>query len=79
MSDLASVFTPGGDLADYIINFANHLDPNGPTQPAWPKYNTSSRYLMTFLDGPQSKVITQDTYRSEAMTYIVDLGLKTPL
>ena len=66
-------------MADYLINFANHLNPNGPTQPSWPKYETSSAQLMTLLDGQPSKVISRDSYRTEEIAYAVELGLKYPL
>lgn len=69
----------GDDLADYLINFVNHLDPNGPTQLAWPKYDLGSRQLMTLLDGSVLKVISKDTYRTEPMDYAVKLQLKYPL
>lgn len=64
---------------DYIINFTNKLDPNGPSQLSWPKYTTSSVQLMTFLDGLIPKIITQDTYRQQPMGYSMQLGLKYPL
>ena len=64
---------------DALIHFVNKLDPNGPTQLSWPKYDTSSVQLMTFLDGLIPKTISKDTYRQQAMGYAMQLGLKYPL
>lgn len=64
---------------DYIINFANNLDPNGPTQMAWPQYNTSTLTMMTFQDGFIPKVLSQDNYRHSAMAFSIQMGQKYPL
>ena len=66
-------------MADYLINFVNHLDPNGNTVPSWPKYTTSSPNLLTFLDGLIPITITHDDYRVDAMNLITELSLQFPL
>jgi acetylcholinesterase len=71
----------GGELVDYIVRFTVNLDPNvgngkGIT---WPKYNTSSRQLVTFLDGLIPQTITTDTYRQDGISYLTTLSLAYPL
>ncbi|KAH9040259.1 carotenoid ester lipase precursor [Lactarius hengduanensis] len=70
-----------GDLADYLIHFATNLDPNDRgLSPQWPRYTTSSRQLMTLVDGQAAnRTITSDTYRVKAMTYLTKLSLANPL
>jgi len=77
-SDLGNVYGPG-DLTDYLVNFVNDLNPNGPTTLQWPKYSTSTAVLLTFLDGDVPQVLTTDTYRTDAMAYSIELGLEYPL
>ncbi|KAI9442991.1 carotenoid ester lipase precursor [Lactarius indigo] len=79
-SDVPNIYG-GGDLTDYLINFATNLDPNSSgLGPQWPRYTTSSRQLMTFVDGQAtSRTITLDTYRGEAMKYLTKLLLANPL
>ncbi|KAI0655443.1 carotenoid ester lipase precursor [Cubamyces menziesii] len=77
-TDILNVYG-GGEMADYLINFVNHLDPNGNTVPSWPKYTTSSPNLLTFLDGLIPITITDDDYRVDAMNLITELSLQFPL
>ncbi|KAJ8496267.1 hypothetical protein ONZ51_g1208 [Trametes cubensis] len=77
-TDILNVYG-GGEMADYLINFVNHLDPNGNTVPSWPKYTTSSPSLLTFLDGLIPITITNDDYRVDAMNLITELSLQFPL
>ncbi|KAH9891908.1 carotenoid ester lipase precursor [Cubamyces lactineus] len=77
-TDILNVYG-GGELADYLINFVNHLDPNGNTVPSWPKYTTSSPNLLTFLDGSIPIEITNDDYRVDAMSLMTELSLEFPL
>ncbi|KAF9265365.1 carotenoid ester lipase precursor [Marasmius fiardii PR-910] len=77
-TDLLNVYG-GGDMADYLIRFAATLDPNGDTGIPWPKYTTTSPNLLTFQDIFQSLVITQDTYRQEAMQVSTNILLEHPL
>lgn len=65
-----------GDLTDYLIHFVNHLDPNGSGLLSWPKYDTTtgSVPLLTFLDGLIPRVITQDTFRQEAIAHSIEMG-----
>ncbi|KAH8079814.1 Alpha/Beta hydrolase protein [Cristinia sonorae] len=78
-TDLLNVYG-GGDLADYVINFVNRLDPNGPGGNLnWPKYDTASAKLLTLQDGFNPQVITQDNFRKDAIDFAVKLGLDNPL
>ncbi|KAI0793055.1 carotenoid ester lipase precursor [Irpex lacteus] len=77
-TDLLNVYT-GGDLTDYIINFVNNLDPNGPSITNWPKYTNSNPQLLTFLDGITPRTITTDNYRVDQMNFVTDLSLQFPI
>lgn len=66
---------------DYLIRFATNLDPNfgagkGIT---WPKYDTTTRQLLTFLDGDVPQAITPDAYRQEGTDLLASLSSKYPL
>lgn len=69
----------GTELQDYVINFAYHLDPNGPTVPAWPQYTLASPKLLTLLDGEIPAIITEDTYRVAPIEGVTAIGLKYPI
>ncbi|KAF7976786.1 hypothetical protein HWV62_5628 [Athelia sp. TMB] len=70
----------GTELQDYLINFANNLNPNGHTVPEWPQYEATSRKLLTFVDGAafNATTISQDTYRADALTGLTAISLKYP-
>ncbi|OJA15469.1 hypothetical protein AZE42_10478, partial [Rhizopogon vesiculosus] len=74
-SDLSNVYG-GGDMASYLVRFVTNLDPNGSGTLAWPTWTTSSPNLLTFLDGQTTQQITQDTYRSDAITYMINMNLE---
>ncbi|KIP02703.1 hypothetical protein PHLGIDRAFT_78736 [Phlebiopsis gigantea 11061_1 CR5-6] len=78
-SDGPEFFAPGGQMIDYLVNFVNHFDPNGQNLTAWPKYTTATPTLLTLDDGPIPLTLTNDTFRQEAMAYLVELGLQHPL
>ncbi|KAJ7897497.1 Alpha/Beta hydrolase protein [Mycena leptocephala] len=67
------------ELTDYLINFANTLDPNGATVPAWPAYTTAAPCMITFLDGAVRTTITNDTYRAAGMAFLTNFTLQVPL
>ncbi|KAJ7786713.1 Alpha/Beta hydrolase protein [Mycena olivaceomarginata] len=77
-TDILNVYF-GGELTDYLINFAAKQDPNGKTVPNWPAYTTAAPNLMTFLDGLFPTTITQDTYRAAAMQFLTNLTLQFPI
>ncbi|KAF7984603.1 hypothetical protein HWV62_12801 [Athelia sp. TMB] len=80
-TDMQSTYGSGNgtELQDYVINFAYHLDPNGPTVPKWPQYTLASPKLLTLLDGATPVSITEDTFRVEAMAGIAEIALKYPI
>jgi hypothetical protein len=56
------------------------MNPNGGLLlPNWPQYNTGSKQLLTLLDGLVPIILTQDTYREDAMNLLMELGLENPL
>jgi acetylcholinesterase len=67
-------------MTDYLINFVVHLDPNGVSGARfhWPQYSNSSPQLLTFLDGLVPLAISEDTYRSDQISYVTDAMLKYP-
>ncbi|OBZ75690.1 Lipase 1 [Grifola frondosa] len=68
-----------GDLVDYLVNFVNHLDPNGRTPRFfWPQYDLASRKVLTLWDAGRLSV-TNDTYRAEGIRLFTKLALKFPL
>ncbi|KAH9073423.1 carotenoid ester lipase precursor [Lactarius deliciosus] len=70
----------GVDLTDYLIHFATNLNPNGRgLNPQWPRYTTSSPQLLTLLDGPvTNRTMTLDSYRMEAIKFLMKLSLALP-
>ncbi|KAJ7485724.1 carotenoid ester lipase precursor [Mycena latifolia] len=77
-SDLLNIYF-GGELTDYLINFATTLNPNGPTVPHWPAYTVATPNMMTLQDGPVRTTITQDTCRAEEMHLLMNLTLQFPI
>lgn len=78
-SDLAGNMYAPGDMTDFLIRFVNHLDPNGANgsaTPAWPRYTPESPQLMTFVDGATPLVISEDTFRTDAIALVQELSLK---
>ncbi|KAJ3486531.1 hypothetical protein NLI96_g4177 [Meripilus lineatus] len=77
-SDLLNVYGPG-DMADYLINFVNNLDPNGRNGISWPRYSTSSPQALTFVDNVlQPQVLSMDTFRKDGMDSLTQLGMDHP-
>ncbi|KAG0704092.1 Alpha/Beta hydrolase protein [Suillus ampliporus] len=68
----------GGDMTSRLVYFVANLDPNGGVDLEWPKWNSSSPYLLTFLDGLVPQVLTSDTYRAEAISYLIEMNLNYP-
>ena len=66
-------------MVDYLINFVNHLDPNGKTTKEWPTYTPSRPELLTLIDGSQPFTLTDDTFRQHAMDLLIDMALYYPL
>ena len=71
-TDLGIIYGPG-DLTDYLINFVNHLDPNGPTVLSWPKY-AASKQMMVLQDGNTPLAVGNDTFRKDEIALLIELG-----
>jgi acetylcholinesterase len=60
-----------------LINFINHLDPNGESGNQWPKY--SRRQPKNFVFGPNGTTSVQDdTYRWRAISVLTRVALRHP-
>ncbi|KAF5363189.1 hypothetical protein D9758_008338 [Tetrapyrgos nigripes] len=78
-SDILNVYG-GGEMADYLINFTNNLDPNGKGKTiTWPKYTTASPTLLTFQDGLIPQTLSKDDFRADAMKQITQVLLDNPV
>ena len=69
----------GGELADFLINFVNHLDPNGETNGTWPRYTLELPQMLAFHDGLTPFDVILDDHRAEGMKLLTDLSLEYPL
>ncbi|KAG9308819.1 hypothetical protein JVU11DRAFT_11446 [Chiua virens] len=80
-SDLLNMYN-GGDMASYLVRFVANLDPNvgDGTDLYWPQYDAgTNRTMLEFFDGIFStQALTTDTYRAEAIAYVVNLTLESP-
>jgi carboxylesterase type B len=73
-SDLVGLYQ-GNPLIIALINFVNHLDPNGKLGNRWPKYSLQDP--KNFVFGPNGTTSVQDdTYRKEAMSVLNALVLQ---
>lgn len=66
-------------MTSYLVRFVTNLDPNGGLDLYWPQYTTAKPNMLEFLDGLIPQAITQDTYRAEAMAYLMNVTLANPL
>jgi len=90
-SDLIQTLFAHAELQDYLLNFINNLDPNKGNQGSnstghsseklisWPKFSTSSKQLLTILDGDVPLEITKDDFREEAIQFLLQYTLANPL
>lgn len=65
-------------MADYLINFVNHHDPNGKGNTSWPQYTPADPTLFTLLDGDVPHTLSKDDFRTEAIDYANKLLTKYP-
>ena len=77
-SEIADMYQ-GGDLGDIFIRFANTLDPNGAANISqnWPKYDNGNQTLLDFY-GNTSLGLTNDTYREDAIEFLINLNYNMP-
>ena len=60
-----------------LINFVNHLNPNGNLEHQWPKYSLKDPKNLVF--GPNGTTSVQDdTYRKEAISVLNAVLLRHP-
>ncbi|KAI0763841.1 alpha/beta-hydrolase [Trametes elegans] len=80
-SDFAAVLQQGDDLADYVIHFANTLNPNGASNRTidWPQYDPANRQILRLLDGETPLEVGQDTARADALAAVTSLSLDYPI
>ena len=64
-------------MATALINFVNHLDPNGASGSQWPKYSLDDP--KNFVFGPGTTSIQDDTYRKEAISVLNAVVLRHPI
>ncbi|RPD68932.1 carotenoid ester lipase precursor [Lentinus tigrinus ALCF2SS1-7] len=76
-SDLLNSFG-GGDMTDYFVRFANHLDPNAEKGVQWPPYNSSAPLTLQFNEGSVPLNVTVDDQRAEGMNELTSLVLRFP-
>ena len=60
-----------------LINFVNHLDPNGESGNRWPKYSLDDP--KNFVFGPGTTSVQNDTYRQEAISVLNAVALRHPI
>ncbi|KAI0030033.1 carotenoid ester lipase precursor [Vararia minispora EC-137] len=80
-SDLPQAFGPF-ELRDYIIRFANHLDPNGGRGdvPLWPQYDLAAPKNLVFQDSAFWPVVVRpDDYRKGELESVTNMTLLYPL
>ncbi|KAI0666899.1 carotenoid ester lipase [Trametes maxima] len=79
--DFDAALANANDLADYFIQFAATLDPNGGSNRTlqWPRYDTAKREIMLFADGDTPLSVSNDTARQDAFDELIALTLVYPL
>ena len=66
-------------MTDFLVRFVTTLDPNGNPDINWPEYTTGSPQLLAFVEGAKNLTIIHDTFRKEAMDFVLQLSLAEPL
>jgi para-nitrobenzyl esterase len=49
----------------YWASFARNGDPNTPSQPNWPRYDTAKTQRLGLLAGGATEIVTGDAYSKE--------------
>ena len=63
-------------MTTVLVNFVNHLDPNGQSGNQWPKYSLDNP--KNFVFGPGTTSVQDDTYRKKAMSVMNAVMLRYP-
>ncbi|KAG8884874.1 hypothetical protein FRB97_003081 [Tulasnella sp. 331] len=76
-ADLLDVWGKG-ELRDYLINFANHLDPNvGHSVFRWPQYTLDKPTMLRLKDNPLHRLdFVSDSFRQKGMQFLIDFSLR---
>ena len=61
-------------MGDYLIRFADTLNPNGDGATEWPQYTTDSPQMLAFSDEEPLLTVMLDMYRMDAITYLTNLS-----
>jgi len=80
-SDLTNAFL-GGGLRDYILRFADTLDPNGREGLGvfWPQWDPAKPKALIFKNGVLFPIVTgDDNYRSQPLDYVANMSLRYPI
>ena len=64
-------------MATALINFINHLNPNGASGNGWPKYLLKDP--KNFVFGPGTTSVQDDTYRKKAISVLNAVLLWHPM
>ncbi|KAI0666683.1 carotenoid ester lipase [Trametes maxima] len=80
-SDFVPIISKGNDLADYIIQFTNTLDPNGASDRTiqWPQYDPVARQALVLAQDDVPLKITRDAARLEAMVGLTAYTIAHPV
>ena len=76
-SDLVGLYE-GNPLIIALINFVNHLDPNGRAGSQWPKYSLQDPKNLIFGPGGTTSV-QDDTYRKQAISVLNAVLVRHPI
>ncbi|KAI0259424.1 carotenoid ester lipase precursor [Gloeopeniophorella convolvens] len=78
-TDLFDSFA-GGELADYVIYFTRHLDPNGALTVQWPRWDARRPRALVFQDSALfPMIVDDDDYRSGPLAFVANLSVKYPI
>ena len=82
-TDILNVYG-GGDMTDFLIRFVSTLDPNDYSTinngtVTWPEYTSENPRLLAFQRGDTPLAVIPDTFRKEAMDFVMELSLAQPL
>ena len=70
-------------MTDFLVRFVNTLDPNDPNAKhgavQWPAYTAEAPQLLAFQEGATPLAVIEDTFRKEAMDFVLQLSLAHPL
>ncbi|KAI0292408.1 carotenoid ester lipase precursor [Russula brevipes] len=81
-TDLINSILGSGELRDYILRFANNLDPNGDNGLGipWPQWNPDKPKALILQDSTLFPlIIADDNYRSRALDYVGNMSIRYPI